>query len=102
MVRGAALLVGLSACGVTQDEAVRLQEGATLGIAERGGLRYCSSLGCAYPDEACLQVFFEYGRSPALCLTLDVCQRLECEQQGQRCALFDGFPGQVKCIEPEE
>jgi hypothetical protein len=102
VVLGAAVLVGLSACGVSEDEAVRIKEGATLGIPERGGLRYCSSLGCAYEDEGCLQVFFEYGRSPALCLTLNVCERLECQQQGQRCAIFDGFPGQVKCIDPED
>ena len=58
--------------------------------------RYCSTLGCAYDGQACLEVFFEYGR-PALCLFLDVCDKLECEGGG-RCAIFDGFPGQVKCI----
>ncbi|ATB28719.1 hypothetical protein [Melittangium boletus] len=99
---GAVALVGLTACGVSQDEAVRLKEGVTLGDPARGGLQSCTTFGCTYADEACLQVFFEYGRSPALCLTLDVCERLECEQEGQRCAIFDGFPGQVKCIEPRD
>jgi len=94
---GAAALVVLTSCGVTEDEAVRLKEGQTLGEPEIG-LQYCSTLGCQYENQACLEVFFEYGRSPALCLFLDVCEKLECEKEGGRCAIFDGFPGQVKCI----
>lgn len=97
----AVALLGLGACGVTRDEAVRLKEGATLGDPDLG-LQYCTSFGCLYAGQACLEVFFEYGRSPALCLFLDVCDKLECEQQGQRCAIFDGYPGQVKCIDPED
>jgi hypothetical protein len=96
---GAAALAVLSACGVTEDEAVRLKEGETLFPPEMAEqYRYCSTLGCAYEGQACLEVFFEYGRSPALCLFLDVCDKLECEKEGGRCAIFDGFPGQVKCI----
>ncbi len=101
-VLGAVALVGLAACGVSDDEAVRLKEGATLGVAGRGGLRNCTALGCGYQDEFCVQVFFEYGRSPAVCVAPDICERLECQQAGQQCAIFDGFPGQVKCIEPRE
>jgi hypothetical protein len=95
-------LVALSACGVTEDEAVRLKEGATLfppADVMPEQYRYCSTLGCAFEGQACLEVFFEYGRSPALCLFVDeVCQNLECEKEGGECAIFDGFPGQVKCI----
>ncbi len=94
---GAAALLVLSACGVSEDEAVRLKEGQTLGEPDVG-LQYCSTLGCPYAGQACLEVFFDYGRSPALCLFLDVCDKLECEKEGGRCAIFDGFPGQVKCI----
>ncbi|HYO59568.1 hypothetical protein [Archangium sp.] len=95
---GAAALVVLTSCGVSEDEAVRLKEGQTLGEPEIG-LQYCSTLGCPYQGQACLEVFFEYGRSPALCLFLNVCEKLECEKEGRECAIFDGFPGQVKCIE---
>ena len=95
---GAAAVLVLSACGVTEDEAVRLKEGQQLGDP-RTGLEYCTTLGC-YEGQACLEVFFEYGRSPAVCLDLAVCQRLECMKEGRQCAIFDGFPGQVKCIEP--
>ena len=87
----------LTSCGVTEDEAVRLKEGQTLGEPDVG-LEYCSTFGCRYEGQACLEVFFEYGRSPALCLFLNVCDKLECEKEGGRCAIFDGFPGQVKCI----
>lgn len=97
----AAALVGLTSCGVTKDEAVRLKEGQTLGDPNVG-LSYCSTLGCPYDNQACLEVFFDYGRSPALCLTLDVCDRLECETEGRKCAIFDGFPGQVKCIDQNQ
>ncbi|OJT26668.1 hypothetical protein BO221_01095 [Archangium sp. Cb G35] len=100
-IRGflAAALVVLTSCGVTDDEIVQIKEGQTLGVPGRQ-LEYCTTLGCRFQDEACLEVFFEYGRSPALCLTLDVCERLQCAKQGNECAIFDGFPGQVKCMEP--
>ncbi|AKJ07475.1 Hypothetical protein AA314_09101 [Archangium gephyra] len=78
---------------------MQIREGQTLGSPDRT-LFQCSTLGCQFADEACLEVFFEYGRSPALCLTLDVCQRLQCAKEGNECAIFDGFPGQVKCIKP--
>ena len=96
-----AALVGLGACGVTEDEALRLKEGRTLG--DPGfPLQSCTSFGCAYANQICMELFFEYGRSPPVCVGLDVCERLECNKEGQQCALFDGFPGQVKCTEPRE
>ncbi|HEX5749833.1 MAG TPA: hypothetical protein VFZ09_26620 [Archangium sp.] len=100
-IRGflAAALVVLTSCGVSEDEVVQIREGQTLGSPDRQ-LTYCTTFGCQYADEACLEVFFEYGRSPALCLTLDVCERLQCAKQGNECAIFDGFPGQVKCMTP--
>ncbi len=98
---GAAALGVLTSCGVSDDEVVRVKEGQTL-VAPGRQFSYCSTFGCYYADEACLEVFFEYGRSPALCLTLDVCQRLQCATEGRECAIFDGFPGQVKCIEQQE
>ncbi|MET0400874.1 MAG: hypothetical protein ABW123_00670 [Cystobacter sp.] len=99
---GGAVLLGLAACGVSEDEAVRLKEGALL--SPEVALQSCTTFGCPYEGQVCLEVFFEYGRSPPLCLFLDVCERLECQTQkpGYRCTLFDGFPGQVKCIEREE
>jgi hypothetical protein len=98
---GAAALVVLTSCGVSEDEVVQLKEGQKLSSPDRT-LSYCSTFGCRFADEACLEVFFEYGRSPALCLTLDVCERLECAKEGQECAIFDGFPGQVKCMAPRK
>jgi hypothetical protein len=96
---GAAALMMLTACGVTEDEAVRVKEGQTLKDPRTAQLEYCTTLGCLYEDQYCLEVFFEYGASPALCLDLAVCERLECEKEGRRCAIFEGFPGQVKCID---
>jgi hypothetical protein len=107
---GAVALAVLTSCGVTEDEAVKLREGENLldeGVDPNSS--FCTTLGC--PDYAketpegtivlpmyCLEVFFDYGRSPALCLLPEVCNRLECVKEGGRCALFDGFPGQVKCV----
>ena len=97
---GGAALLGLAACGVSEDEAVRLQEGAKLSV-EGVPLEGCTTFGCPYEGQRCLEVFFEYGRSPPLCLFVDVCDRLECQsgRPGYQCTLFDGFPGQVKCVE---
>ncbi|WP_198316357.1 hypothetical protein [Cystobacter fuscus] len=97
------VLVGLTACGVTEDEAVRLKEGQTLSVPGVP-LEGCSTFGCLYEGQVCMEVFFEYGRSPAVCVFTDVCDRLECQTQkpGYKCTLFDGFPGQVKCIERED
>jgi hypothetical protein len=94
----AAALMVLTSCGVSEEEAVRVKEGQTLGDPEVG-LYYCTTLGCPYLEQACVEVFFDYGRSPAVCIFRDVCERLECEKEGRECAIFEGFPGQVKCIE---
>ncbi|WNG20818.1 hypothetical protein [Cystobacter fuscus] len=97
------VLVGLTACGVTEDEAVRLKDGQTLSIPGVP-LEGCGSFGCLYEGQVCMEVFFEYGRSPAVCVFMDVCERLDCQTQkpGYKCTLFDGFPGQVKCIERDD
>jgi hypothetical protein len=94
----AATLLGLASCGVSEDEAVRLREGASL-VDEGESLYYCSSLGCPFERQLCVELFFDYGRSPPLCLGPDICERLECQKEGRQCAIFDGFPGQVKCID---
>ncbi len=94
---GAALVMLVSSCGVAEEEAVRLKEGQTLAEPEQQ-LDYCTTLGCPYEGQLCVEVFFEWGRSPALCLYPRACNRLECPE-GRECAFFDGFPGQVKCIE---
>ncbi|MCP3102269.1 hypothetical protein LZ198_25700 [Myxococcus sp. K15C18031901] len=83
-----------SACGVDEDEVVRLKEGESLADAP-----YCSSVGCTGAYEFCAELFFDFGRSPPLCITDDICERLECANSNRRCAIFDGFPGQVKCID---
>ncbi|NTX03314.1 hypothetical protein HUA74_10005 [Myxococcus sp. CA051A] len=82
-----------TACGVDDDEVVRVKEGESLADAE-----YCGSFGCDQLNEFCAEVFLEFGRSPPICITEDVCERLECANTNRRCAIFDGFPGQVKCI----
>ncbi|MCP3168337.1 hypothetical protein [Myxococcus qinghaiensis] len=83
-----------AACGVDDDEVVRVKEGESLADAD-----YCGSFGCADSFEFCAEVFLEFGRSPPICVTEDVCARLECANANRRCAIFDGFPGQVKCID---
>ena len=99
-----AALAGLASCGVSEEEAVRYKDEAAR--REIASSPLCSSLGCPldprYPESpvVCVEVFFEFGRSPALCMPLDItCAQFECQAQGRKCAVFDGFPGQVKCIE---
>ncbi len=88
------LAVCASSCGVSEKEAVRLKEGASLDDAP-----YCGSFGCANPYQFCTELFLEFGRSPPICVFDDICERLECVKAGRTCALFDGFPAQVKCID---
>ncbi|WXH30697.1 hypothetical protein WA016_04669 [Myxococcus stipitatus] len=83
-----------TACGVDEDEVVRLKEGESLADAA-----YCGSFGCERINEFCAEVFLEFGRSPPICVSEDVCERLECANSSRRCAIFDGLPGQVKCID---
>jgi hypothetical protein len=93
MALAAAVLVS---CGVSEDEAVKLREGQTL-----NDLPFCGSFGCADPAAWCLELFFEFGTSPPLCARpSNICERLECFQQGQECRVFEGFPGQVRCVSP--
>jgi hypothetical protein len=89
-----ATLVLSTGCGVSEDEVVRLKEGESLADTP-----YCGSLGCSDPFRFCAELFLEFGRSPPLCVVDNVCDRLECAKGGRRCAVFDGFPGQVKCID---
>jgi hypothetical protein len=92
---GVALVTVLS-CGPSKDEAVRLKEGSNLDdIVE------CPALLCAQPNEFCTELLFEYGRSPPLCVTDDICNRLDCLEEGRRCVLFDGIPIQLRCIKEE-
>ncbi|WP_163995116.1 hypothetical protein [Pyxidicoccus caerfyrddinensis] len=89
-----ALAVFSSACGVSDDEVVKLKEGESFADAP-----YCGSFGCEDPYQLCAEVFLEFGRSPAICVSDNICERLECANPNRRCAVFDGFPGQVKCID---
>ncbi len=94
-----AALAMLASCGVSEEEAVRYKDEAA-----RQSIRnsdFCSNIGCLDPQAYfCAELFFEFGRSPALCVDPEtICDQLECEQEGRSCATFDGFPGQVKCIE---
>jgi hypothetical protein len=101
-----AALAVLASCGVSEEEAVRYKDEEARQALR--GSPLCSSLGCPYDprypssEPVCVELFFEFGRSPALCVPLDrICEQLECQKEGYQCAVFDGFPGQVKCIEAE-
>ncbi|QDE92992.1 hypothetical protein BHS06_30660 [Myxococcus xanthus] len=89
------LAVCASSCGVSEDEAVLPKEGESLSDAP-----YCGSFGCVNPYQFCAEIFLEFGRSPPICVFDDICERLECANSNRTCALFDGFPAQVKCIKP--
>jgi hypothetical protein len=93
LLLSATLMVLGTACGVDEDEVVKLKEGEGLGDAP-----YCGSLGCADPFKFCAELFLDFGRSPPICVSDDICDRLDCANSSRRCAVFDGFPGQVKCI----
>jgi hypothetical protein len=89
-----AALVGVLSCGPSKDEAVRLKEGQNLDDVVE-----CPALLCAGLDEVCTELLFEYGRSPPLCVDpRDICERMECLEEGRRCVLFDGIPVQLRCI----
>lgn len=92
----AAAVVGLgSSCGIPEEEVLSLKEGETT-----VDLPYCTQLGCPSVGQFCVELFFEFGRSPALCVFPEACNRFQCPE-GRSCAIFDGFPGQMKCI-PDE
>jgi hypothetical protein len=89
-----AALVGVLSCGPSKDEAVRLKEGQNLDDVVE-----CPALLCAGLDEVCTELLFEYGRSPPLCVNpRDICERMECLEEGRRCVLFDGIPVQLRCV----
>ncbi|HEX8704087.1 MAG TPA: hypothetical protein VF815_34965 [Myxococcaceae bacterium] len=90
---GAALAAMLS-CGPSDDEAMKLKEGENL-----NDISECPFLFCDALDEFCGELLFDYGRSPPLCMKIDICERLECLESGRTCALFEGQPAQVRCVE---
>lgn len=92
---GAALVAQLS-CGPSAAEAMKLKEGSSL-----DDIRECPVLLCAGEREFCAELLFEYGRSPPLCVTTNICERFECLEPGRRCVLFDGVPVQARCIRDE-
>jgi hypothetical protein len=102
----AAALSFLTSCGVSQDEAIRIKDETSR--QEIGNAYACSNVGCPYVDPnhpndtvVCVELFFDFGRSPPLCMGLEhLCDKFECEKEGRVCAVFDGFPGQVKCKDP--
>ena len=97
----AALLLGLASCGVSREEAVHVKEGQTLSHPTYG-LEYCTSLGCYEELPFCVEVLFEYGRSPPLCVSTDICSRLECSEPGYECRVYAGVGqvGEIKCVKP--
>jgi hypothetical protein len=95
----AALLLGLASCGVSPEEAVHLKEGQTLSHPTYG-VEECTSFGCYEELPFCVELYFEYGRSPPLCVSADICERLQCSEPGYVCRVYEGFPGQIKCVKP--
>lgn len=89
-----ATLVLVTGCGVDEDEVVKLKEGENLSDTP-----YCGGAGCLDPYRYCAELFLDFGRSPPLCVVENICDRLECANTNRRCAVFEGFPGQVKCID---
>lgn len=93
---GAALTAVVLSCGPSDDEAMRLKEGANLDDVEE-----CPALLCLGQQEFCAELLFDYGQSPPVCVETDICERMECLKQGRECVIFDGIPYQVRCIEPD-
>jgi hypothetical protein len=89
-VLGLLAALALSACGPSEE--LVLKEGQTL-----EGLPYC--FGVCFEGEFCAELFLkDTGRSPPLCVPLDICDRFTCADGG-RCAIFDTFPAEVRCID---
>jgi hypothetical protein len=89
---GVALAAVLS-CGPGKDDAMRLKEGSNL-----DDIRECPALLCASVDELCTELLFEYGRSPPLCVPQNICERMDCLEQGRRCVIFEGIPFEARCV----
>ena len=86
----AALL--LSSCGPSEE--LVLREGQTL-----DGLLFCGATGgfCTI-DTFCAELFLkDTGRSPALCVPENICERFECADGGE-CRIFTTFPAEVRCV----
>ncbi len=81
-------------CGPSDAEAMKLKEGRNL-----DDIIECPVLLCAASDEFCGELLFDYGRSPPLCMKIDICERMDCLKPGRTCTLFEGLPAQVRCIE---
>ena len=79
---GAAAALVLNACGVTEGERYGSRKASAVPRGYAGAVQVLLHPGLRLRRQACLEVFFEYGRSPALCLFLDVCDKLECEGGG--------------------
>ncbi|MBF5046181.1 hypothetical protein FGE12_27440 [Aggregicoccus sp. 17bor-14] len=78
----------LSACGPAEE--LVLKEGQTI-----NGLRYCA-YGCPL-DTFCAELFLkDTGRSPPICVPLEICDRFTCDNGGE-CRIFDTFPAEVRC-----
>jgi hypothetical protein len=89
-VLGLATSLLLAACGPAEE--LELREGQTL-----DGLRYCAYF-CTV-DTFCAELFLkETGRSPALCVPVDICDRFTCANGGQ-CQIFDTVPAEVRCVD---
>ncbi|XXF77188.1 hypothetical protein P2318_29665 [Myxococcaceae bacterium GXIMD 01537] len=101
-----AALALLASCGVSEEEAVTYRDETARQFIRESEV--CTSLGCPLDPRApnspivCVEVFFEFGRSPALCLPLEnLCEQFSCQAAGRKCVVFEGFPGQVKCIDAQ-
>jgi hypothetical protein len=98
MRRTAAVTLGLAAlllssCGPSEE--LVLREGQTL-----DGLLFCGFTGglCTV-DTFCAELFLkETGRSPALCVPENICDRFECADGGE-CRIFTTFPAEVRCVD---
>lgn len=94
LVAAVAALALAAACGPEEGRGMKLKEGANLDDAQQ-----CLSIGCLDPNQICVEIKFDFGRGPPICVNDDICSRLECEV-GQ-CVIYSGFPAQVRCaVEP--
>ena len=84
---GAALACSCSSCGPGKDDACASRRAPTWRTS--ASARPCC---CASPADLCAELLFEYGRSPPLCVPDNICERLDCLEQGRRCASSRASP----------